>query len=138
MNSREASPSPPLGPHTNVVVSPGLNSTTPSRSLPIRSFGSGKVLQDRDLAAGATGGLADAARGFRVLVGAAVGEVQTCDIHAGLDHAGEDFRVARGGANRGDDLRAALHLRGTIERHCPDEVLRKRVRPRQGTGAAVR
>src|SRR4051812_46610048 len=42
MNSREASPSPPLVPHTNVVVSPGLNSTTPSRSLPIRSFGPGR------------------------------------------------------------------------------------------------
>src|SRR6478735_1251376 len=42
MNSREASPSPPLGPHTNVVASPGLNSTTPSRSLPIRSFGPGR------------------------------------------------------------------------------------------------
>src|SRR4051794_9827571 len=42
MNRRVASPSLPLGPHTNVVASPGLNSTTPSRSLPIRSFGPGR------------------------------------------------------------------------------------------------
>ena len=73
--------------------SPGLNSTTPSRSLPMRSFGPGQVLQDRDLAAGATGGFADEARGLRVLVGAAVGEVQAGHVHPGLDHAGEDLGI---------------------------------------------
>src|SRR3954454_4001560 len=43
MNSRDASPSAPFSPpHTKVVVSPGLNSATPSRSLPMRSFGPGR------------------------------------------------------------------------------------------------
>src|SRR3954454_17812860 len=42
MNRRVASPSLPLGPHTNVVASPGLNSTTPSRRAPMRSFGPGR------------------------------------------------------------------------------------------------
>ena len=43
----------------------------------------------------------------RVLVGAAVGEVQPRDVHTGLDHADEHLGLARGGPDRGDDLRAA-------------------------------
>ena len=110
-----------------MVVSPGLELDDALAELADPELGSGQVLQDRDLAAGATGGFADAARGFRVLVGAAVGEVQACDIHPGLDHAGEDLRVARGGADRGDDLRAALHQRRTIERRPRERVADLRV-----------
>ena len=73
-----------------------------------------EVLQDRDLAAGATGGVADPARGFRVLVRAAVGEVQPGDVHPGFDHSGEHLGIAGGGPDGGDDLRAALHQRRTL------------------------
>ena len=72
-----------------------------------------QVLQDRDLAPGAVGGVAHAARRLGVLLGAAVGEVQARDVHAGLDHPDEHLGLARGGADRGDDLRAA-HVGGTV------------------------
>ena len=66
-----------------------------------------QVLQDRDLAAGAAGGVAHQPRGLGVLLGGAVREVQPRDVHARLDHAHEHLGVARGGADRGDDLGAA-------------------------------
>ena len=66
----------------------------------------GQVLQDRDGAARAAGGLAHALRGLGMLLGVAVGEVQPRDVHARLDHPGERVGVARGGADGGDDLRA--------------------------------
>ena len=80
----------------------------------MRSFGPGQVLQDRDLAAGAARGLAHELRRLGVLLGAAVREVQARDVHAGLDHPDEHLRVARGGADRGHDLRAAHHRRSTV------------------------
>ena len=66
-----------------------------------------QVLQDRYLAARAAGGVAHLPRRLGVLVGGAVREVQPRDVHARLDHPHEHLRVARGGADRGDDLRAA-------------------------------
>jgi hypothetical protein len=45
-----------------------------------------------------------------------VGEVQAGDVHPRFDHADEHFGLARGGPDGGDDLRAALHRRRTIDR----------------------
>ena len=67
----------------------------------------GQVLQDRDRAPGAAGGVAHAADRLGVLLERAVRVVQPRDVHARLDHAHERLRLARGGADRGDDLRAA-------------------------------
>jgi hypothetical protein len=68
-----------------------------------------QVLQDRDRPAGATGRLADAPGGVRMPLLVAVREVQPRHVHPGVDHPGERLAVARGGADRGDDLRAAAH-----------------------------
>ena len=82
----------------------GPSSTMSSRSLPMRSFGPGQVLQDRDGAAGAARRLAHALGDLGVLLGAAVGEVQPRDVHPRLDHPHEDLGVAGGRADGGDDL----------------------------------
>jgi hypothetical protein len=42
-----------------------------------------------------------------VVVGRAVREIHPDDIDAGLDHAFENFRRGRGGAQRGNDLGVA-------------------------------
>ena len=53
-----------------------------------------------------------------VLLVRAVAEVQPRDVHARLDHPDEHLGIARGGADRGDDLRAALHRGVTlVHRH---------------------
>ena len=46
-------------------------------------------------------------RALAVLVGTAVGEVQSCHVHAGVNQLGDTFRAAAGGAEGGDDLGAA-------------------------------
>ena len=53
-----------------------------------------EVLQDRDLAAGAAGGVAHALRRLGVLGGGAVREVQPRDVHPGVDHPHERLRIA--------------------------------------------
>ena len=45
-----------------------------------------------------------------VLVGRAVGEIHAHDVEPGRDHARESLRIARGGAERGDDLGAAEYV----------------------------
>jgi hypothetical protein len=82
--------------------------------VPMRSFGPGQVLQDRHGPVGPARRLADELRGLGVLVVRAVGEVQAGDVHPRADHGHEDVRVARGGADGGDDLRATRHVRGTV------------------------
>ena len=68
-----------------------------------------QVLQDGDRSAGAARRLADPLRRLRVLLVRAVAEVQPGDVHPGFDHPHEHLAIARGGADRGDDLRAAFH-----------------------------
>ena len=85
----------------------------PSLELADPQLRAGQVLEDRDRAAGAVGGVAHALRGLGVLLGAAVGEVQPGDVHPRVDHLDEDLGVARGGADGGDDLRAA-HKRAAL------------------------
>ena len=46
-----------------------------------------------------------------MLIEAAVRVVQARDVHARLDEAGEHLGLARGGTDRGDDLRAAHRRR---------------------------
>ena len=67
----------------------------------------GQVLQDRDRASRASRRVAHAADGLGVLVERAVGVVQARDVHPRLDHPQQGCRLARGGADGGDDLRAA-------------------------------
>jgi hypothetical protein len=69
-----------------------------------------EVLEDRDRAAGGARGVAHHARGLRVLLDGPVGEVQAGDVHAGVDHAAEDLRIAGRRADGGHDLRTA-HVR---------------------------
>ena len=105
-----ASPSPGSSPpQVNVTVSPGLSSTTPSRSDADAQLRPGQVLQDRHLAAGAARGVAHALGGLGVLLGGAVGEVQPGDVHPRLDEPGEHLGFAGGGADGGDDLGPARH-----------------------------
>ena len=66
----------------------------------------GQVLEDRDGAAGAAGGLAHAAGGLGVLLGGAVREVQPRDVHPRVDHPHEGLGIPRGRADGGHDLRA--------------------------------
>ena len=66
-----------------------------------------EVLEDRDRAPGAARRGAHPLGGLGVLVEVAVRVVQARDVHPGLDEAGEHLGLARGGADRGDDLRAA-------------------------------
>ena len=116
-----ASPSPPSGAADEGGRVAGLELDDALAQLADAQLRAGQVLQDRDLAAGAAGGVADAARGLRVLVGAAVGEVQAGDVHPGLDDADEHLGIARGGPDGGDDLRPALHQRRTIYRATPTQ-----------------
>ena len=66
-----------------------------------------KVLEDRDLATDFVGRGADAFGVLGVDLAVPVGEVQPRDVHPRLDHPHERVRIAGGGADRGDDLRAA-------------------------------
>ncbi len=68
-----------------------------------------QILQHRDGATGATGCVAHELDGLGVLLRRAVGEVQPRDVHAGRDHPHERVTIARGRADRGDDLRVAFH-----------------------------
>ena len=88
----------------------------------MRSFGPGRSWRIATWPPGAAGGLAHELRGLGVLLGAAVREVQPRDVHAGVDHADEHLGVARGGADRGDDLRAAHHRRSTVHTCSPGRV----------------
>ena len=67
----------------------------------------GQVLQDRDRAPGAARRVAHAAHRLGVLVERAVRVVQPRHVHAGLDQPHERLGLARGGADRRDDLGAA-------------------------------
>ena len=67
----------------------------------------GQVLEDRHRASGAPRGVAHAVDGLGVLVERAVGVVQPRDVHPRLDHPQQGRGLARGGADGGDDLRAA-------------------------------
>ena len=102
------SPSPQM----NVSRSPGVSSTTSSRSGPIRSLGPGRSWRIATGRPGPAGGVAHAADRLRVLLERPVRVVQPRDVHARLDHAHERLRLARGGADRGDDLRAAHAAQG--------------------------
>ena len=77
-------------------------------------LGPGQVLQQRDRAAGAAGGVADELRGLGMLLVRAVAEVQAGDVHARLDHPYERLGVPRGGPDGGDDLRTASHRESTV------------------------
>jgi len=67
----------------------------------------GQVLQHGDRPSGAPGGIAHAANRLGVLVERSVRVVQPRDVHAGLHHAQQRLRLARGRSDGGDDLRAA-------------------------------
>ena len=67
----------------------------------------GQVLQDRHRAPGTAGGVAHAVDGLGVLVERPVRVVQPRDVHPRLDHLQQGLGLARGGADRGDDLCAA-------------------------------
>ena len=58
-----------LAPQTNVTRSPGRSSTMSSRNWPMRSFGPGQVLQDRDRRPARLGRLAHALGDLGVLLG---------------------------------------------------------------------
>ena len=100
-------------PQLNVTKSPGFSSTMSSRSGPMRSFGPGQVLQDRDRSPRAAGGVAHAAYRLLVLGQRAVGVVQPGHVHPGTHHREQRLRLARGGADGGDDLCAA-HCLATV------------------------
>ena len=103
--------SPPSAPQTKVTRVAGLELDGVLAQRADAQLRAREVLHDRDGAPGAAGRLAHALRRLGVLVGGAVAEVQPRDVHALLDHAHEDLGVARGRADRGHDLRAALHAR---------------------------
>ena len=100
-----SSPSP--APHVNVTRSPGLSSTTSSRSGPMRSLGPGRSCR---IATGRPA-LPAASRTRRTVSACsstrAVRVVQPRDVHPRVDHREQGLRLARGGADGGDDLRAA-------------------------------
>ena len=134
---RCASPSKPSAPQTKVRWSPGLSSAIPSASGPIRSLGPGRSWRIATWRPARPGRVAHQLRGLGVLLRRAVREVQPRDVHARLDHAHEDLGIARGGADRGDDLGAAhrtAHGSGcaawTMLRRC-------RSRPRRSWRAAA-
>jgi hypothetical protein len=138
MIMRWASPRSPLSPlQTKVTRSPMPRSAVPSRRAPMRA---GEVLEDRDRPAGAARGVADALGHLGVLLGGSVAEVQPSDVHARLHHAGEHVALARGGADRGDDLRAALHrrrkLRDARAHAAATDAVRQRSSPPSNRGRA--
>ena len=102
-----ASPWRSPSPQENVSRSPGVSSTTSSAQRADAQLGARQVLQDRDLPSGPARGVAHAADGLRVLLQRAVRVVQPRHVHPGGHHPRERLRLARGGADRGDDLRVA-------------------------------
>ncbi len=114
-----ASPASSSPPQVNVSRSPGrqLDDVLAQRADP--QLRPGQVLQDRDRAPDPPGGVAHAADRLGVLLERAVGVVQARDVHARLDHAHERLRLARGGTDRRDDLRAA-HQLDRIDGEPPD------------------
>ena len=94
---RRASPGPSSRPHskTHLVADLELDGALDERADP--QLGTGQVLQQRDRAAGAAGGVADELGGLGVLLVRAVAEVQPGDVHARLDHPYERLGVAEAG-----------------------------------------
>ena len=99
-------------PQTSTSRSPGLSSTRSSSSAPMRSLGPGRSWRIATGRPTAADGGAHALGVLGVHLAVAVGEVQPGDVEPGRDHPRERLRVAGGGADGGDDLRAA-HCRPT-------------------------
>jgi len=70
----------------------------------------GQVAEHRNLPPDPLGGGADRLHRARVTVAVGVGEVETEDIGAGLDQAGQDVGVPTRRTNRRNDLRASATL----------------------------
>ena len=79
-------------------------------------LGPGQVLEDRHRATDGGRRRADARGVLGVQLAVAVGEVQPGDVEPGLDHPRERLRVAGGGADGGDDLRAAHVQTNVLDR----------------------
>ena len=74
---------------------------------PDPQLGAGQVLQDRHRAPGPPRRVAHPPHRLGVLLERAVRVVQPRDVHPRVDHREQGLRLARGGADGGDDLRAA-------------------------------
>jgi len=72
-------------------------------------LGALQVGHDRDVTPDLRGSLAHELRAHQVILGRAMGEIEAHDVDAGRQHAFEHQCIARCGAQRGDDLRAAGH-----------------------------
>ena len=79
----------------------------PARRRP-RAAGALQVGHHADGAAGLGLDLAQDGHADRVILGAAVAEVQPEHVHAGMEQAAEGIAVAAGRTQRGDDLGAAV------------------------------
>ena len=94
-------------PQVNVSRSPGLQLDDVLAQRADPQLRPGQVLQDRDRPPRAAGGVAHAPDRLGVLLERPVRVVQPRHVHPGLDHPQQRLRLARGGSDGGDDLRAA-------------------------------
>ena len=91
-----------------LIAGPEFNRLT-VRELTRPDFWTAQVLQDRDVAAGLTGGAADARDRFGVPFVRAVREIQTDDVDPGGNQFGDAGLIGRGRSDGRDNLGQAVH-----------------------------
>src|SRR5206468_946360 len=95
---------------------PGCQRSGTAGEGPESNLGPLQIQENADGAAGPIRGPADLSTELRVLIVGSMREIESGDIHAGIDEGTDRFRCRGGGSERTDDFGATAHARARRKR----------------------